>query len=140
MLCSGCEKLSLNLEQQDAVYKLCTYDNLYSLRSVASSCNLCHLIHEDVKDMEDPEVGAYCKQKWGPLFFEGLKQSPIHLYHIALRGEHNLVTRCEIDVTKFSGYTEGPRLWRSESPLGGIYVPPGTVLLFLKLVDCLPLI
>ena len=89
---------------------------------MALECEFCDLIHDSAKCLEEANTLTYCKARWGPVFDEALKHASIHVYHVTINGDHNIVWTCSYDVWKLDGYSRGPKGFMIDQEFGGLYV------------------
>lgn len=119
-------KITLQFRNEDSEVEVRRYSNLFELRLAAAGCDFCNILHDKVKDLEDPDTGAYCKQSWGTEFSERLlRLSPVVVSHKAREGENNVFVSCFLDAQNTPGYPGGPRGLEWWQMLGGIYVASG---------------
>lgn len=126
MLCKDCGSLSFQFDGRDADVEIQRYANLFELSSSAALCAFCSLVHMEMRCLEDPNTGQYCKESWGrEFFYQLLEKSPIVVRHRSYGREHNVFISCFLDAQHTVGYPGGPVSLILDEMLGGIYVTSG---------------
>jgi len=126
MLCKDCDSLSFQFDGRDTDVEIRRYSNLFELSSSAEHCAFCSLVHMEMRCLEDPDTGQYCKESWGlEFFYQLLRQSPIAVRHRSQGSEHNVFISCCLDAQHTVDYPGGPISLNLDERLGGIYVASG---------------
>jgi hypothetical protein len=125
MLCKICEKIVLDVSQENAETQIRQYINVFALKENASQCEFCSMIYDSARSLEDDDTLSYCRRHWGIPYETILEHAPIEVYHTAICGEHNIKWNCSSNVSELEGYEKGPEGFDIQEELGGLYVDPG---------------